>query len=283
MLPFLAKKIATSLSSIDRLPFLKTITPALNTVYDAAELIKRRTGQELALRCLAETEAALRPGWSEKKTAAFIRNWFADHGVTTYFHQPLVFFGDRTNYQRFSRFGDLAPTQKVLRENDVYILDAGPIVNGMACDVSMSRSVGEVPEFNAPYDLLMKIRSGLPALVAGSHDNGKAVWNEVNSMIEDQGFSAVHRESPYSFFGHRLNGTTGFPLANFLAKHGKQTFSEFLLRGLAGQLWSEVRDASLQGLWAVEPHIGCGAFGVKFEETLVVSPDYNGWLADFTK
>jgi hypothetical protein len=34
------------------------------------------------------------------------------------------------------------------------------------------------------------------------------------------------------------------------------------------------------GLWAVEPHLGRGEFGVKFEEILVVTSDSVYWLDD---
>lgn len=280
MLPFSPKNFTKILTAIDYLPLVKTITPPLNVVATWQELTVRRTGQSLALRCLAETETNIRPGWSEKKTAVFIRTWFADHGISDYFHRPLVFFGDRTRYQNFSGLKNLAPTPRILGENDVYILDVGPIIEGLACDVSITRSIGAVPEFNMANALLLQIRSELPDLVTRSRYDGIKVWNEVRSRIEGQGYDAIHQSSAYSFFGHRLNGTTGYPLANYLAKHGKQTYIEFFLRGLAGQLWSGLREASLFGIWAVEPHLGCPNFGVKFEEMLVVSPEYTGWLAD---
>lgn len=36
----------------------------------------------------------------------------------------------------------------------------------------------------------------------------------------------------------------------------------------------------MQGLWAIEPHIGAQGFGAKFEELLVVEPDRAFWLDD---
>lgn len=234
------------------------------------------------MRCAQETAAEMQPGWSERQTARFMRSWLADHGVHDYFHRPLVFFGDRTRYQGFGALRELAPTDQVLRDDDVYVLDVGPIVDGFASDISIYGMHGRIEGFAEASDLLATIKRDIPALVKKHKYCGKKVWSEIRHQIERHGFDAVHYTSAYSFFGHRLNGTAKFPLARFLAKRGQQTYTEFLARGLAGQLWSEIRRAPLCGIWAVEPHIGAKSFGIKFEESLIVTPDHVGWLSDFT-
>lgn len=45
--------------------------------------------------------------------------------------------------------------------------------------------------------------------------------------------------------------------------------------------WTEDADVPPEpGLWAIEPHIGKDAFGVKFEEILVVTKNDAYWLDD---
>jgi hypothetical protein len=36
----------------------------------------------------------------------------------------------------------------------------------------------------------------------------------------------------------------------------------------------------MEGLWAIEPHIGGGNFGMKFEEILVVEGGQASWLSN---
>lgn len=277
----LTSTAARFLAAVDHLPLCSLITPPLNSIPDSNELAARKAGQDLALRCAEETSRALSPGWSERQTARFMRDWLADHGVDAWFHRPLVFFGERTRYQAFAALTDLRPTNQVLQENDVFILDAGPVVDGLAVDVSIAGQCGSVPGYEQATSLLQTIRHDLPEMVWRYRFNGRDVWQEVRTRIEQQGFDPIHQSSPYSFFGHRLNGTRGYPLARLLAGRGRQTYSEFFARGLAGQLWSGIRQSSLYGIWAVEPHIGASGFGVKFEESLVVTPDYVGWLRDY--
>lgn len=49
-------------------------------------------------------------------------------------------------------------------------------------------------------------------------------------------------------------------------------------RGLSGLLWTGLRGSSLNEIQAVEPQIGTGEFGVKFEEMLPISPEHAGWI-----
>lgn len=280
MLHSLAKNVGRALSVFDHLPGLRSATPPLNRVVEAAELAVRQASQELALQCAREAEAALQPGWSEFQTARFMRHWLADHGIDSYFHLPLVFFGDRTRYAGFTSLRDLRPSNRILSESDSYILDVGPIINGMACDISICGKVGQVPGYDEANALLADIRKDIPAFVKAGLD-GSRIWSAVSNLIEAHGYDPIHHDSSYSFFGHRLNGTTDFPLATWLAKQGRQTYSEFFARGLAGQIWSGLRTSDLTGVWAVEPHIGGKGFGVKFEESLVITPDFIGWLQDW--
>ena len=274
----LQKSVARGLSKLDHLPLLKRLTPPLNVIPNQADVELRKKGQTLAFSCAEIIAAEIKPGWTEKQTAKLIRTWLADHNIHDYFHRPLVFFGERTRYEGLEKLSDLRPTDKVLKENDVYILDFGPVIDGVACDVSITKKIGAVAGFDEVHALLMKVREDLPALIVREKYSAAGVWDKVQHVIRGAGYEPIHQTSDYSFFGHRLNGTAGFPLANKIAKDGKQIYSEFFARGLSGQLWSQVHKGSLFGIWAVEPHIGTKTYGVKFEEMLLVSPEKVCWL-----
>ena len=276
----LQKSLARSLSKLDHLPLLSRLTPPLNMVPSAADIAARKKGQALAFSCAEIIAKEIQPGWTEKKTAKLIHTWLSDHNIHDYFHRPLVFFGERTRYQGLEKLSDLRPTNKILLEDDVYILDFGPVIDGVACDVSVTKKIGDVPGFEEAYALLTKVRDNLPAMVIKEKYSAASVWHQVQIDIRQQGFEPIHQTSEYSFFGHRLNGTSQFPLAKKIAKDGKQIYSEFFARGLSGQLWSQIHQGSLLGVWAVEPHIGTKTFGVKFEETLLVTPEEARWLRE---
>jgi hypothetical protein len=274
----LQKSVARGLSKLDHLPLLKGLTPPLNVVPNEAAIELRRNGQTLAFACAEIVSAEIKPGWTEKQTAKLIRTWLADHNIHDYFHRPLVFFGESTRYEGLKKLSDLGPTDKALNEDDVYILDFAPVINGVACDVSVTKKIGQVSGFDDVHALLMKLREELPAMIVKAHFSALDVWNQVRLAIIKGGYEPIHQTSDYSFFGHRLNGTSGFPLAKKIAKNGKQIYSEFFARGLSGQLWSQVHHGSLLGIWAVEPHIGTKTYAVKFEEMLLVSPEKVCWL-----
>jgi hypothetical protein len=276
----LQKSVARSLSKLDHLPFFRRLTPPLNMVPSSAEVAARKQGQDFAFSCAEVIASEIKPGWTEKETAKLIRTWLSDHKIHDYFHKPLVFFGERTRYQGLEKLSDLRPTEKTLQENDVYILDFGPVIDGFACDISVTKKIGEVPGFEEANALLFNIRDNLPDLVIKEKFSAASVWHQVQIDVRQHGYEPIHQTSEYSFFGHRLNGTTRFPLAKKIAKDGKQIYSEFFARGLSGQLWSQVHQGSLLGVWAVEPHIGTTTFGVKFEETLLVTPEKVRWLRD---
>ncbi|MGH8561156.1 MAG: M24 family metallopeptidase, partial [Nevskiales bacterium] len=55
-----------------------------------------REVQRLAYQCAETTAAELKPGTSERETAARMKSWLLEQGVDDWFHQPFAWFGDRT-------------------------------------------------------------------------------------------------------------------------------------------------------------------------------------------
>jgi hypothetical protein len=65
-----------------------------------------------------------------------------------------------------------------------------------------------------------------------------------------------------------------------LLNFGWQSYWEFLSRGLFGQLLNAHYEGKLEGLWAIEPHIGGPGFGAKFEQLLWVQDGKAEWLGE---
>lgn len=260
------------------MPLLNRLVPSLSHEPTPLQLFQRAKAQSLAVQCSEAALAEILPGKSERDIAKFISAWLADHGVSDFFHRPLVWFGNRTLFRGFEKVADLRPTGRLLRDDDVFIVDFAPIVEGTGCDFSVAGSYGFVPGFAEARALLTEIYSEIPRLVVSCGLHGDAVWNQVHEKIKAAGYRALTADSPYAFFGHRINNTHGFPLAHALAQRGMQTYNEFFARGVVGQLWSANQEGNMVGMWAVEPHFCTAEFGIKFEEMLVVTHEEVYWL-----
>jgi hypothetical protein len=277
----LAAKLREALSHLDHLPLLGKWTPPYNQPPSQSSISELKKAQQLAEECVAATIKAMQPDWSERSTAAFIRQWLGERGVSDYFHRPLVWFGERTLLSGMATLEELRPSTNVLGTKNSYILDFGPIVDGVATDFSYSGCVGNDPEHVAALNLLRDIWQAIPGLFMQKPFAPKAIWQNVTDRIVAAGYLPVHGNSRFAFFGHRVNGTRDFPLARYLAQRNQQTFYEFFARGVFGALWTKDYAGDPTGVWAIEPHFGTDKFAVKFEEILVVTPERCDWLRNF--
>lgn len=84
-----------------------------------SDLDAYRHSQRLAYRCAESIAAELKPGMTERRTAALMKSWLLDHGVREWFHQPFAWFGDRTALENYSDLGKLhwVEQQKPLLEH----------------------------------------------------------------------------------------------------------------------------------------------------------------------
>ena len=84
------------------------------STYSAEELDRFREVQQLAYRAATETAAQLEPGVTEKRAAEMLGAWLHERGVSSYFHQPFAWFGDRTCFRGFTRSTQFFPTERRL-------------------------------------------------------------------------------------------------------------------------------------------------------------------------
>ena len=57
-----------------------------------------------------------------------------------------------------------------------------------------------------------------------------------------------------------------------------QAYLDILSRGFLEETIRGESNASMSGVWAIEPHIGFNDYGTKFEKILVVQDDEIYWL-----
>jgi Xaa-Pro aminopeptidase len=252
------------------------------------DLSRFREVQRLAYACVEAIGARLEPGMTERQAADAMRVWLEARGVDDWFHLPFAWFGDRTAFRGLILPHQFFPTDRRLEVGMAYILDVAPIVDGYVADIGYAASLGE----NATLRRLQGDLAAHRSLILEGVKAGRsfrAVYEDVDQLLAEQGHDNRHRCYPFGVLAHRLERVEG--------PGAKLAFGGFGVRGLGAMLrsltvgrmggWSPLwgptsasDHAPAPGLWAVEPHLGAGDVGAKFEELLVVTDSDAYWLDD---
>jgi Xaa-Pro aminopeptidase len=252
------------------------------------DLSRFRAVQRLAYDCAEAVAAELEPGITEREAAARMRRWLAGRGVEEWFHLPFAWFGDRTAFAGFHLPHQFFPTGRRLEEGMPYILDVAPVVDGVAADIGYAASLGE----NAISARLCADLEEYRALVLDGVRGGRplrAVYDDVDRLIERHGYTNRHRAYPFGLIAHRIGSVSGPGRRRTVGGFGVRSLRLLARQAAVGRrggwspFWGPGRGSdhpATPGLWAVEPHIGFRGVGAKFEEMLVVTDSDAFWLDD---
>ncbi|GBF50109.1 metallopeptidase family M24 [Leptospira ryugenii] len=241
--------------------------------------------QRLAYDCVTTIEREIRPGSTEKQIAKLLAGYLFDHGVRTFLHRPFVWFGEHARFDGYKRFTQFHPSNRTLSEEETFILDVSPIVNGYVGDIGYSSSLIPNPILEEGMSFLLSLRDKIPALFL-SNLSSREIWWKIDSEIKANGFDNVHAKYPFSVLGHRVYRTKTpnlrLPLIpiSFASWFSWQASYEFLSHKILPELLTPDHEGDRLGLWAIEPHLGKGKVGFKFEEILVVEKEKAYWLDD---
>jgi len=256
-------RIFSVASKITKLPFVKTLSPGANKAPSKKEL-----------KGFLE---ALEGGVTEKHVAAQLNATLKKEGVESFFHKAFVWWGDRSRFTGVKHTPDFLPSNRKLKNGDIYILDVAPILKGYQCDIGYSNVFGQNARYEPAMTYLEDLRGRIPEMFVTCRSGGE-VWRAVDSDIKKAGYDNIHNLYPFSVLGHRIhfqkNEQPGVGFLNF----GWQSYWSLISRGLFGQLLNQNFAGDLTGLWAIEPHIGGNGFGVKFEEILLVDENGARWI-----
>ena len=270
-------------SVVKSLPLLRRWSPAPPVLPSAEVCQGFLKSQRLAMHACREVAGFMEPGWTEKQAANMINTYLQDHGVDSFFHYAFAWFGDRTQFTNVKTYGDFSPTQRVLQEHDVFILDVAPIVQGYVSDVGYAGQMGNDEEFAAIQQFLRDLHKNIPSMVNNAAP-GKDLWHAVDRAIANAGYTNIHKRYPFAVLGHRVHEVPKEGPDPQLLNFGWKSYWSLLSRGLFGQLLNEQAAGDVRGLWAIEPHISNGKFGAKFEEILIIDDQGARWLeADRSK
>jgi len=247
----------------------------------------QRVAREVVL-CVAES---VRPGDSERQVCARLEHEFVKARVKHWLHTPYAWWGERTRFDwRGTWETNALPTDRVLGEGEAFVLDAAPIVAGFPADFAYSGCAQGDPEATRAHQALIEQLKQLKISISAWSrcDAGSAgLCREVAQGIEAAGLDVIHTRYPAQVLGHTLEGFpnwcssaprvgTGFQLPLLL------TYATGLvLHHLAGAPYpflNATAPGRPQGLYAIEPHLGKGTLGAKFESVLLVDADETRWL-----
>lgn len=258
------------------------------TTLSEDQLSRFREVQQLAYGCAEAVAAELKAGDTERDAARWMRRWLQERGVSDWFHVPFAWFGDRTAFRGFKVPLQFFPSKRRLEPGMPFILDCAPVVDGYTADIGYSDSLGP----NATVETMRRDLQAHRELILAQVRAGRTlqqIYRNVDELIADQGYDNRHRVYPGRVLAHQVGTVQSRLPATTFAGFGirsLQTLGRELVTGRMqhrSPLWADGRSsahAATPGLWAVEPHLGLGGVGVKFEELLVVTDDDAYWLDD---
>lgn len=266
------------LSRIHELPLLHQLRQLLQPRLSEADLEGFRRSQRLAYACAVEIGGLLQPGWSEKRTASLMDTYLRDHGVKGYFHKSFAWFGERSRFDGMKTYFDFLPSTRCYREGEVVILDTAPILDGYPSDIGYSLCRGENPAFAQALADLKAFRAQIRDLFAMPGISGQEIYAVIDRKIKAQGYQNRHQSYPLGALGHRLYKMPLDFIPGILLPFSWQSYLSLATQGLFSEVLGDYHQGSLDGLWAIEPHLGAQGFGVKFEEMLWVHDGQAEWL-----
>lgn len=257
--------------------------------FSDAELDRFRALQRLSFAILADEARRLEPGMSEREVARRLVQAYRREGVKSFFHLPVVLFGERTALPGDWPVASFFPKKRVAAEGEAVIFDASPIFGQFMVDTSFSFCLGDNPTHRAMMLNLATFRASVRDAV-NLGESFKAITESVNAAIAGWGYEPVHSKHPGNVLGHRALKLPRLPFV--WRNQGFDALSlnwfyanEFLAHGKLARspLWNATRTsdhAPFDGLWLVEPHAGQGPVGAKWEEILVIENGHARWLDD---
>jgi hypothetical protein len=247
----------------------------------------QRTARDVVLS-VAET---VKIGDSERQVCARLERGFASARVRHWLHTPYAWWGERSRFDWHGVWETSAlPSERKLQEGEPFILDAAPIVGGYPADFAYSGvAPGNAAALNEHAALLAELARVKRELVTWGREalRSDALCARVEEFMHSAGVDVIHTRYPARVLGHTLEGFpnwcaaaprigTGFQLPLLL------TYATgIVLHHLAGAPYpflNATAPGRPQGLYAVEPHVGRGSLGAKFESVLLVDADETRWL-----
>ena len=268
------------LSHIHKGPIIGNILKKNIKDYKISDIRRFRKTQRIAIEGAKEISRIMRPGITEKEAANLLDTYLKDHGVKNFLHYSFAWFGNRTRFDECKNYLDYLPSERKLKKNDVVILDTAPVLEGYPGDIGYSFCLEKNPAFDKAIVNLSYFREKIRSLFEQKGITGAEIYKIIDSEIKDLNYDNIHSKYPLGILGHRMHP---MPYENFpaiLKPCSWQAYWSILSKGFATETLGDYHESDLDGLWAIEPHLGDKGFGVKFEEMLWVKNGKAEWIEE---
>lgn len=256
--------------------------------FNAGELAQFLELQKQSFSILQSAASRLRGGETEKAVARQLVKDYYSAGFTSFFHLPVVLFGERAALPGDWTVEKFYPKRKTLDEGDSVILDASPIRDGFLVDTSYSFCFGENQAHRDMMSHLSQYRDSIPIAVNQGATFSQIADNIIENMTR-HGYEPVHTKHIGEVLGHRAVRLSKLPFNPRMKGFDAFAISWFKLKnklamsglGRRSPLWNNLKaseHAPHDGLWLVEPHAGKDGVGAKWEEILVIEGGEARWL-----
>jgi Xaa-Pro aminopeptidase len=148
-------------------------------------------------KAVADIAQMIQPGMTEKEAIQKANAYFAEKGVRKFWHKTHVRFGQSTIFG----FDDPYESHVVLKDNDIFYVDIGPIWNGVEGDCGDTFVVGNQSDFLKIKNAVKTIFDQTCAYWKQKHVSGK----EMYAFAYDQIIRMGYQMHPAYVKGHRLS------------------------------------------------------------------------------
>ncbi len=228
--------------------------------YLAARSFTRTIGDEIV--------SNIKVGMTEKEIEKVASLVFNKNGVKQHWHMPIIGVGEgstklRSAYALVSSY--FTGHTRILKENDIVLLDIAPIYNGYPADYTINHVMGSNPDL----EVLAEYAHDISIKIAKHVKEGMIVADVFRWARE-----LINKNPEYTLaypplisMGHRL---CRIPL---LWQKFPEPGLNYLLFGTSGPFITSGNNTLMKGLWTIEPYLMHKDRAAKFEQLVFIGKE----------
>lgn len=155
-----------------------------------------KTARDLTLAVISEAAQNIKPGDSESYARELVKQIQQRLGAPKSWHPPQIRFGENT----LLPFGVKGSDDIVLKENDIFFIDIGPIFNGHEGDVGRAFAVGQDLEMQKCCKDVAEIWFEVRNYWFEKNVSGSELYKFAKTCAENRGWILSLKEAN----GHRI-------------------------------------------------------------------------------
>jgi Xaa-Pro aminopeptidase len=216
----------------------------------------------------------IKVGMTEKEVENVASEVFKKNGVKQHWHMPIIGVGEgstklKSAYALASSY--FTRHTRILRENDIVLIDIAPVYNGYPADYTINHVMGSNPDLEA----LAAYARDVSIKIAGLVKEGMVVADVFRRAQEFIGKNPDYTLAypPFISMGHRLCRIP--PIWQKFPEPGLN----YLLFKTSGPFIASGNNTLMNGLWTIEPYLIHKERAAKFEalvfigkETVILEP-----------